>query len=402
MAAKKPSSPGSSFPLEQLATAAIHTGLNFRDETGAVMPPIYMTSTFEHGNPGGFDYTRSGNPNFRNLEETLAAFEQAKFATVFASGVSAITAVVSTLKSGDLVLLEENVYGCTYRLFDKVFAKFGIQTIYLDFSDPDQYRQIEAHRPTMVWIESPTNPLLKLIDIEAVARHAKRAGATLVVDNTFASGCCQLPLTLGANLTLLSTTKYINGHSDALGGVVCTNSQAWQDQMVFAQKALGLHPSPFDCWLIARGAKTAPLRMKQHSENGLWIAEQLEQSGVCRFVRYPFLPSHPNHALAKRQMFGGSGIICADFGLSLEDTIACLKRLRLFTMAESLGGVESLICHPASMTHASIPKDVREQVGLTDSLVRFSVGIERKEDLWADIVQAFEGVSVKVRQAANL
>ncbi len=390
------------LPFEELATVAIHTGLNFRDETGAVMPPIYMTSTFEHGNPGGFDYTRSGNPNFRNLEQTLAALERSEYATVFASGVSAITAVVSTLKSGDLVLLEENVYGCTYRLFDKVFAKFGVETKYLDFSDPDNYRQIDLHRPALIWIESPTNPLLKLVDIEAISRHSRRVGSTLIVDNTFASSCCQLPLTMGADLVLLSTTKYINGHSDALGGVVCTNNLDWRDKMVFAQKALGLQPSPFDCWLIARGAKTAPLRMRQHCENALWIAEQLEASAICRMVRYPFLPSHPNYSLAKRQMFGGSGIICADMGLPLEETIECLKRLRLFTMAESLGGVESLICHPASMTHASVPKEVREQVGITDSMIRFSIGIERKEDLWQDILEGFGESAARSRRAVNL
>ena len=366
-------------------TRAIHTGLNFREETGAVIPPIFATSTFESGNPGGFDYTRSGNPNFRNLQDALASLEGATHATVFASGVSAITAVVSTLSSGDLVLAEENVYGCTFRLFAQVFGKFGVDVKYVDFTDDSNYALIKELSPKLVWIESPTNPNLKIIDISAVAEAAKGTGASVLVDNTFASSYLQRPLELGADLSLLSTTKYSNGHSDCLGGVVCSLDDEWQEKMIFAQKALGLQPSPIDCWLIARGLKTQAVRMERHCANALRFAEFLESESGASEVRYPFLPSHPQHEVAKRQMHGGSGIVTADFGMTVEETVKFLDGLKYFTRAESLGGVESLICHPASMTHASVPKEVREGVGITDSLVRFSVGIECVEDLIADV-----------------
>lgn len=371
-------------------TDAIHRGGRYQGDTGAVIPPVYLTATFAHGNPDGFDYTRSGNPNFNNLGDQLAALEKASFATVFASGVSAITAVVSTLQSGDLVIAEENIYGCTFRLFDQVFAKFGVAIEYLDFTRPNQGQVILEKRPALVWIESPTNPLLKIIDIAEVAKHSREAGSALVVDNTFASSFFQQPLELGANLSLLSTTKYSNGHSDCLGGAVCTRSPEWQDKMIFAQKALGLQPSPFDSWLIARGVKTQALRMERHHANALALAEFLESRWPQATVRYPWLPSHPQHALAVRQMSGGSGIVTADFGLSLDRTKAFLNRLRHFTLAESLGGIESLACHPASMTHASVPRATREAVGITDSLVRFSVGIEHINDLIADLEQAWE------------
>ena len=373
-------------------TRSIHLGQGYKEETGAVIPPMFLTSTFETGNPGGFDYTRSGNPNFRNLGETLASLEGGRFATVFASGVSAITAVVSTLKSGDLVIAEENVYGCTFRLFDQVFAKFGVKVEYYDLTKEANFAQISEKKPAIVWLESPTNPLLKIIDIAAVSAIAKVAGSAVLVDNTFASSYLQRPLEMGADISLLSTTKYSNGHSDCLGGAVCTNSEEWSVKMIFAQKALGLHPSPFDCWLIARGLKTQALRMDRHCANAMALAEFLENEGGARFVRYPFLDSHPQAALARKQMSGGSGILIADFGLSLEKTVAFLKALRFFTQAESLGGIESLVCHPASMTHASVPKEIREGVGITDSLVRFSVGIETVDDLIADVRQALKAV----------
>lgn len=369
-------------------TCAIHRGNDYREGTGSVIPPAYLTSTFAYGNEHGFDYTRSGNPNFRNLQNTLAGLENAAHATVFASGVSAITAVVSTLKSGDVVVAEENIYGCTYRLLAQVFEKFGIAVHYTDLTNPDNYALIESTQPTLVWLESPTNPLLKIVDIQAIVDCAHAAGAQVVVDNTFASSYFQKPLSLGADLSLTSTTKYTNGHSDCLGGAVATNDPAWQDKMIFAQKALGLQPAPFDCWLISRGTKTMALRMEQHQKNALALAQFLEAHPQVEWVRYPLLKSHPQYALAQRQMTGGSGIVTVNFNLGLEDTRAFLERLHYFTLAESLGGIESLICHPASMTHASIPKDVREGVGITDSLVRFSVGIETVSDLIADVQQA--------------
>jgi cystathionine beta-lyase/cystathionine gamma-synthase len=369
-------------------TRAIHGGLHYREETGAVIPPMFLTSTFESGNAEGFDYTRSGNPNFRNLEAVLAGVDGARHATVFASGVAAITAVVSTLKSGDWVVAEENIYGCTYRLFAQVFEKFGVQVEYTDLTDPVNYERITERKPALVWLESPTNPLLKIVDIHAISEVAHAAGSQVVVDNTFASSYFQKPLELGADVSLTSTTKYTNGHSDSLGGVVCSNDDAWQDKMIFAQKALGLNPSPFDCWMISRGVKTMAVRMERHQENALALAKHLEGHTKVSWVRYPLLPSHPQYELAKRQMTGGSGIVTANFDLSLEETRAFLGNLTYFTLAESLGGIESLICHPATMTHASIPKDVREGVGITDSLVRFSVGIETVADLIRDVDQA--------------
>jgi cystathionine gamma-synthase len=371
-----------------LDTHAIHGGSNYREETGAVIPPLFQTSTFEYGNAGGFDYTRSGNPNFRNLEAILSGIENAEHATVFGSGVSAITAVVSTLKSGDWIVAEENIYGCTYRMLDQVFEKFGVQVEYTDLTNSDNFSRITERIPQLVWLESPTNPLLKIVDIQAISDVAQEAGSTVIVDNTFASCVFQKPLELGADLSLTSTTKYTNGHSDALGGVVCSNDSEWQEKMLFAQKALGLQPSPFDTWLITRGVKTMALRMAKHHANALQFAQWLEGRAEVNWVRFPWLTSHPQHELAKTQMTGGSGIVTAEFNLSIEATRSFLETLRYFALAESLGGIESLVCHPASMTHASIPKEVRESVGLTDGVVRFSMGIENCGDLIADVETA--------------
>jgi len=372
-------------------TRAIHKGRDFVSDTGAVVPPVWLTSTFEYGNPNGFDYTRSGNPNFTLLERTVASLESATHATTFGSDVSAITAVVSTLKSGDLVVAEENIYGCTFRLFAQVFAKFGVEILYLDFTEPASFARLSELSPALVWIESPTNPNLKIIDIAAVAKAAHAVGAPLVVDNTFASSFLQRPIELGADLSLISLTKYTNGHSDALVGAVCTNSDEWWQKMVFAQKALGLQPAPLDCWLTLRGAKTEAIRMERHCANALAFAQFIESETDAVAVRYPFLPSHPQYDLARRQMSGGSGIVTVDFGRDREATMALIDRLRFFPKAESLGGVESLCCHPASMTHASVPKERREAVGITDSLVRFSVGIENVADLIGDLRQALAG-----------
>jgi cystathionine gamma-synthase len=373
-------------------TRAVHEGRGFAGTTGAVMPPVFLTSTFETGNPDGFDYTRSGNPNFRLLEQSAASLEGARFATCFASGMSAITAVVSSLKSGDVVLAEENVYGCTYRLFDRVFAKFGLKVHYVDLAQRANWDEIRRVRPTLVWLESPTNPLLKIVDIAGLSAVATEIGAAVLVDNTFASSYLQRPLELGATLSLSSTTKYVNGHSDCLGGVVATNDPAWQDRMIFAQKALGLQPSPFDAWLTTRGQRTLALRMERHCANALELAGWLETRQGVRRVRYPFLPSHPQFELARRQMKAGSGLFIAELDCSSESALDFCRRLRLFTLAESLGGVESLICHPPTMTHASVPAEVRRKVGISDGLLRFSVGIEEVEDLRRDIDEALTQV----------
>ena len=370
------------------ATRAIHHGDSFAAETGTVMPPIYATSTFAHGNPGGFDYTRSGNPNFRILEGVLASVETCEHATVFGSGVSAITAIASTLSQGDLVLCEENLYGCTVRLFEQVFAKFGVRTEWVDFTDPTALTAIESRQPAMVWLESPTNPLLKVIDLAAVCCAAKSAGVPVVVDNTFATALVQRPLQLGATLSLTSTTKYINGHSDALGGAVCCDDPAWHQKMVFAQKALGLMPSPFDCWLITRGIKTLPLRLRQQMANAAAVADHLAAHPAVAWVRYPLRADHPQQAVALQQMNGGGAIVTIGLQASRDQAYAVCKALRWFTMAESLGGVESLICHPATMTHAAVAAEVKEKLGISDGLVRLSLGCEDSSDLIADLDQA--------------
>lgn len=376
------------FSKAGFSTRSVHSGHGFAGDTGAVMPPVYLTSTFATGNADGFDYTRSGNPNFRNLDECICAMEEAKYATSFGSGVSATTAVVSTLQSGDLVLAEENVYGCTYRMFERVFAKFGLKTLYTDLSKPENWALITERKPALVWLESPTNPLLKIIDIAGISAVAARDSIPVLVDNTFASPFLQRPLALGATLSLSSTTKYINGHSDSLAGAVATNDPAWQEKMVFAQKALGLHPSPFEAWLTTRGQRTLALRMERHSWNAFRLAQWLEKCRQVRYVRYPFLPSHPQFELAKKQMKAGSGMFIAEFDCGIDKALEFCRHLKLFTLAESLGGVESLICHPASMTHASVPAEVRKKVGISDGLIRFSAGIEDTQDLISDLEQA--------------
>ena len=370
------------------ATRAIHHGESFADDTGTVMPPIYATSTFAHGNPGGFDYTRSGNPNFRILEGVLASVERCDHATVFGSGVSAITAIASTLQQGDLVLCEENLYGCTVRLFEQVFAKFGVRTEWVDFTDSSSLTAITELQPAMIWLESPTNPLLKVIDLEAVCNAARSVEVPVVVDNTFATALVQRPLQLGATLSLTSTTKYINGHSDALGGAVCTDAPEWHERMVFAQKALGLMPSPFDCWLITRGIKTLPLRLRQQIENAAALADHLADHPQVEWTRYPHRSDHPQQAVALRQMHGGGAIVTIGLETTREQAYAVCKALRWFTMAESLGGVESLICHPATMTHAAVSPEVKSKLGITDGLIRLSVGCEDVADLISDLDQA--------------
>ena len=374
-------------------TRVIHHKENFSEETGSIMPPIFPTSTFVHGNESGFDYTRSGNPNFRILESVLSDLEECQFASVFSSGVAAITAIVSSLKAGDLILCEENLYGCTVRLFEQVFNRFGLKTLWIDFTKSNFQEVIEKHRPSMIWIESPTNPLLKIIDIEEICNFSNKMQIPVVVDNTFATPLLQRPLKLGATLSLTSTTKYINGHSDALGGAVCTESSAWKDKLNFAQKALGLNPSPFDCWLITRGIKTLPLRLERQIDNASKIANQLANNPLIESVRYPFRNDHPQCKLAKRQMALGGAIVTATVNASQEQTYSFCKNLHFFKMAESLGGIESLVCHPATMTHASVPKETKLKIGITDSLIRFSVGCENIEDLSADLNQALGIIS---------
>tara|TARA_B100000700_G_C15026928_1_gene848659 strand:- start:965 stop:2125 length:1161 start_codon:yes stop_codon:yes gene_type:complete len=376
--------------LQGFSTKAIHHGESFAKDTGTVMPPIFPSSTFAHGNPNGFDYTRSGNPNFKILESVLSSLENCEFASVFASGVSAITAIASSMKTGDLVLCEENLYGCTVRLFEKVFHKFGLRTSWVDFTQPSALNKINTLEPAMIWIESPTNPLLKIINIKKICDTANKKQIPVTVDNTFATALLQQPLDLGATLSLTSTTKYINGHSDALGGAICTRDSEWHERMNFAQKALGLQPSPFDCWLITRGVKTLPLRLDRQVKNASALADLLARHPLVNWVRYPFRSDHPQNNIAKQQMNAGGAIITASLKTDLIKTYEICKSLQYFTMAESLGGVESLVCHPATMTHASVKAETRTHLGIDDSLVRFSVGCEDLTDLSTDLNNALE------------
>jgi cystathionine beta-lyase/cystathionine gamma-synthase len=389
--------------MNNFNTRAIHSGRalfkkgskeKLSDPTGAINIPLYYSSTFKYFQEGNYDYTRSGNPNFESLGNLIASLEGAEYATVFGSGVSAITAVFQTLSAGDTILFEENVYGCTYRLIEQVYRKFGVNTVYTDFSNPGNFAKIEELKPKIVWVESPTNPLLKIIDIESLAKYSKKTGSLLVVDNTFASPYLQRPLELGADVSLASTTKYLMGHSVCLGGVVCTNNASFNNMMIFQQKASGLQPSPFDAWVTQLGIATLGIRMEAHCQRALALGNFLEEKIAPKYTRYPFLKSHPQYELAAKQMRGGSGIITIDLNRSLEDTKKFIQGLKYFALAESLGAVESLVCHPASMTHASVPKEVRLKVGITDSVIRFSVGLEDVTDLIDDIKENFERINL--------
>ena len=374
-----------------LKTIAIHHGESFSDETGCVMPPIFATSTFEHGNRANFDYTRSGNPNFSILENVLKAIENSNYCTVFSSGISAVTAIVSSLKSGDIILCESNLYGCTIRMFEKIFKKFGIQTSYFDFTNKEYIQQISKVKPSLIWLESPTNPLLKILNLKEICSEANSRKIPVVVDNTFCTAVIQRPLELGATLSLISTTKFINGHSDALGGAVITNDESWNNKMIFAQKSLGLNPSPFDCWLITRGLKTLPLRITQQTENANFIANELKSHKLIDQLIYPFNQNHPQFELAKSQMKIGGSMITLKLKLNKNDTFNFCKKLEYFSLAESLGGVESLICHPTTMSHASVDKEVKNTLGINDSLVRLSIGCEDAKDLLSDLLLALDG-----------
>jgi cystathionine beta-lyase/cystathionine gamma-synthase len=376
----------------KFATKAIHSGYEPDKEIGAVMSPIYMSSTFALESPGqtrgGFDYTRANNPNFIYLEKTVAALEEGSFATVFSSGIGALTAMASTLSRGDKVLALNGIYGGTYRLFTHVLNRFGVEFINPLKASMEEIDQLLAANPKWLMFETPTNPLMSIFDIAELAKLAKQHGVTCVVDNTFASPYCQNPLKLGADLVWHSTTKYIGGHSDVLGGVAVTNDAEFKKKLDFARKTLGTNPSPFDCWLISRGVKTLAVRMEQHQKNALAIAHYLEKHPKVAKVHYPGLASHPGHALAKKQMHAFNGMLSVEFNLPVEQIFKLISSFHYFSLAESLGGIESLVSHPASMTHAIIPKHEREQLGINERLVRFSIGIEDVEDLINDLEEA--------------
>lgn len=359
------------------------------------MPPVYMTTTYVQEEPGvskGYEYTRAQNPNFTLLEKQLASLENAQYATVFSSGLGALTAMVSSLNQGDKVLAIDGLYGGTYRLFNQVFNRFGVQFESIHPKNAKEFLEALDRKPKWLFLESPTNPLLEIFDIAYLAAEAKKRGVLTIVDNTFASPYFQNPLDLGADIVWHSTTKYLGGHSDVVGGVAMTNSPEIKKILDFGRKALGVNPSPFDTWLTSRGVKTLAVRMEKHQSNAQKVAEFLVAHPKVKAVYYPGLPSHPAHSVAKKQMSGFSGIVSVEFNLSLEQAKKLVASFNLFSLAESLGGVESLVCHPATMTHASIPADERKRIGLSDGLMRFSVGIEDPHDLIEDLSTALSRI----------
>ena len=378
---------------KKFATRAIHDGWIPDPTTGALMPPIYMTSTYIQESPGqakGYEYTRAGNPNFTIIETLLASLEEAQFATVFSSGLGALTGLISTLSQGDSVVGIDGLYGGTYRLFNSVFSRFGIDFYTLPKPTPEALKNALMKKPKWLFFETPTNPLLEVFDISTLAKEAKKHGVLTIVDNTFASPYFQNPLNLGADVVWHSSTKYLGGHSDVIGGVAMTNHQSIKTQLDFARKAMGLNPSPFDTWLLTRSVKTLALRMEKHQENALEIVRFLETHPLVKKIYYPGLKSNPQYDLAKAQMKGFSGVVSVEFNLSLEATKTLISSFKLFSLAESLGGVESLVSHPATMTHASIPAQERQRSGISDGLVRFSVGIEDAQDLIEDLATALQ------------
>ncbi len=369
----------------------IHAGVEPEPTTGAVMTPIFQTSTYAQASPGetkGYEYSRTDNPTRTVLQTNLAALERAEKALVFASGMASIDAVLNLMKSGDHVVAGNDLYGGTYRLMTRVAVDRGLTFSFVDMRDHDAVRAAMKPETKLVWAESPTNPLLHLVDIRALADIAHQGGAKLGVDNTFMSPFFQTPLDLGADLVMHSMTKYINGHSDVVMGCLMMNDTALYDRLKFLQNSMGGVPGPFDCWLALRGIKTLAVRMDRHAQNAQKVAEWLENHPKVDRVVYPGLLSHPDHELAKRQTRGHGGMITFFIAGGLPEASRFLSRVKLFVCAESLGGVESLIEHPAIMTHASVPPDVRASIGLTDSLIRASIGIEAVEDIIEDLEQA--------------
>ena len=375
-----------------LDTLAIHAGQDPDPRTGAVMQPIVLASTFAQEAPGkhkGYEYSRSGNPTRDALENCIAALERGKYGFAFSSGSGATATLLHTLRPGDHVLCGDDVYGGTFRLLEKVMKPLGLEASFVDLTDLDRVR--EAIRPTtkLIWLETPSNPMLKVFDIAKIAEIAKAANVRLVVDNTFATPILQQPLTLGATAVVHSTTKYINGHSDVVGGAIVTSDDALAERLRFLQNAIGAVPAPFDCYMVLRGLKTLPVRMRQHVASAQSLAAKLEKHPQVRKVHYPGLASHPGHAIAERQMKGFGGMISFEIAGGLAAASAFLSALRIFVCAESLGGVESLAEHPAIMTHATIPPETRQALGISDGLIRLSVGLEGEADLWADLERGF-------------
>jgi cystathionine beta-lyase/cystathionine gamma-synthase len=376
----------------RLDTLCIHAGQEPDAASGAVMTPIVLASTFVQDGPGahkGYDYSRAGNPTRTALEGCLAALEGAKHGVAFGSGCAATTAILLSLKAGDHVLCGDDVYGGTFRIFDKVLKQWGLDATFMDMSDVAKVREAIRPNTKLVWLETPSNPMLKIIDIAAIAEVAKKAGVMLCVDNTFATPMLQRPLDLGATMAVHSTTKYLNGHSDVVGGAVLTSDEEVADKLHFLQKSVGGVPSPFDCYMVLRGLKTLGVRVRQHVQSARTLAESLVGHAQVERVHYPGLATHPGHAIATRQMKGPGGMISVEIRGGLAASTAFLKALRVFVCAESLGGVESLAEHPAIMTHASVPAEARRALGIGDGLIRLSVGLEDVEDLREDLDRGF-------------
>lgn len=374
-------------------TKAIHVGQEPEKSTGATIVPIYQTSTFTHlefGKHRGYEYSRTGNPTRQALEDCLASLENGKYGLAFASGLAATNAIVSLINSGDHVVVFEEVYGGTYRLFKKMEENYNIDFSYVGCEEAGNLQKYITPKTKLVWFETPTNPQLSIIDIKKVSSFCKKRNLISVLDNTFATPYFQRPLDLGIDIALHSTTKYIAGHSDVIGGAIVTNNEKYYEQIKFFQNAAGGTPGPFDCWLVLRGLKTLAIRMKQHEENALKIAKYLEAHKNVKKVFYPGLKKYPYYELAKNQMSGFSGMVTFEFDEDLASVKKFLSKLRLFSLAESLGGVESLVCHPATMTHASFPTQERLKMNITDSLIRLSVGIEDAADLIEDLDNAFK------------
>jgi cystathionine beta-lyase/cystathionine gamma-synthase len=377
--------------LTQFATRAIHIGQEPESATGAITVPIFQTSTFAQSAPGihkGYDYSRTDNPTRTALQTALASLETAEYSLAFSSGMGAATTAMLLFKRGDHIVSSRDVYGGTYRLFRSVLQNLGLTFSFVETSNIREIERAMTRRTRLVWLESPTNPLLRITDIRATAKIAHHHGALCLVDNTFASPFFQRPLDLGADLVLHSTTKYLAGHADVVGGAICLNEPSLYKRLKFLQNAAGATPSPFDCFLTLRGMKTLALRMREHAKNALEIARFLQEHPRVRRVYYPGLPKHPGYDIAASQMDGFSGIVSFEVKGGLSEARGALTRLHIFKIAESLGGVESLVELPAIMTHASIPKEEREKAGLYDGLIRLSVGIEHIQDLLEDLKRA--------------
>jgi len=373
----------------KFATKAIHAGQEPDPSTGAVMTPIYQTSTYWQKAPGdnqGYEYSRGTNPTRKALEGCLAALENANYALAFSSGMGATDAVMKLLSPGDEVITGNDLYGGSYRIFTKIFANYGIKFHFIDFSDPANILNYINDNTKLIWVETPTNPTMQIVDIEAVAKISKENGLKLVVDNTFASPYLQNPIDLGADIVMHSVTKYIGGHSDVVMGALMLNDEETYKKLWFIYNACGATPGPMDSFLVLRGIKTLHLRMKAHCENGRKVAEFLRSHPKIDKIYWPGFEDHPNHAVAARQMLDFGGMISVTIkDATLEDTFKVASSFKVFTLAESLGGVESLVNHPATMTHGSIPQEVREKVGVVDSLLRLSVGVEDIDDLLEDL-----------------